>query len=33
MLDAAIVLPSAPREAIPGLMEKLSGSDYLMLPR
>lgn len=28
MLDAAIVLPSASREAIPGLMEKLSGSDY-----
>ncbi len=28
MLDAAIVLPSASREAIPGLLEKLSGSDY-----
>jgi pimeloyl-ACP methyl ester carboxylesterase len=28
MLDAAIVLPSASREAIPGLMEKSSGSDY-----
>lgn len=28
MLDAAIVLPSASREAIPGLLEKLSGPDY-----
>lgn len=28
MLDAAIVLPSASRDAIPGLMERLSGPDY-----
>jgi pimeloyl-ACP methyl ester carboxylesterase len=28
MLDAAIVLPSASRDAIPGLMEKMSGPGY-----
>jgi pimeloyl-ACP methyl ester carboxylesterase len=28
MLDAAIVLPSASREAIPGMLEKLGGPDY-----
>ena len=28
MLDAAIVLPSASREAIPGMLENLRGPDY-----
>jgi pimeloyl-ACP methyl ester carboxylesterase len=28
MLDAAIVLPSASREAIPGMLKKLGGPDY-----
>src|SRR3712207_3076351 len=28
MIDAAIVLPSASREAIPGMLEKLGGPDY-----
>ena len=33
MLDAAVVLPSATRAAIPGFLEKLSGQGYLEVLR